>query len=432
MNMTSYEATLRYLYNQLPMFQRVGKRAFKGKLTNTRALCAALGDPQQQFKSVHIAGTNGKGSTTHLLAGLYQTAGYRVGVYTSPHYRDFRERIKINGQYISEQEVVDFVEQYRPLFEEIQPSFFEMTVAMAFDHFRRHAVDLAVVETGLGGRLDSTNVLLPLLSVITNIGYDHQAQLGDTLEAIAGEKAGIIKPQTPVVIGETHPETQAVFMAKAQANEAELVFADQVLTVTHQSTTLRGATYQVQSSVYPLQLDQLELGLAGPHQQQNLCTALASTQLLKAQGFDLTEDQIRTALRDVAQRTGMMGRWQILAEAPLTIADSSHNQPGWEHTVQALAQYPVQQWHVVLGTVRNKDINYLWNLLPPEALYYFCKADLPRGLPAEELLAQAQAAGYQGQAYSSVSAAYQAAQHAAQPEDGIFIGGSIFVVAEII
>ncbi|MFK7797819.1 MAG: folylpolyglutamate synthase/dihydrofolate synthase family protein [Aureispira sp.] len=427
-----YNATLAYLYDQLPMFQRVGKYAFKKTLDNIQALCAALNHPQQQFKSVHIAGTNGKGSTTHILAAILQTAGYRVGVYSSPHYKDFRERVKINGVYIEQQEVVNFVAQNKPLFEQLQPSFFEMTVAMAFDHFARHQVDIALIETGLGGRLDSTNVVAPLLSVITNIGYDHQAQLGHTLALIAGEKAGIIKPNTPVIIGETHPETTEVFVNKAQQEQAPIVFADQVLQLQLKKQQPQHCVYQVASKDYDLNFEALALDLQGSYQIHNLRTALLAAICLRDLGYSATHQQIKKACTQVQAISGLMGRWQVLGQAPLILCDSAHNVDGLRYVSKALADLPAEQLHIVFGTVSDKDWSKLWGLLPQQAQYYFCKANIPRGLNAQKLQQQAVQHQLHGTAYASVQAAFEAAKAQAQENDVIFVGGSIFVVAEVL
>ena len=428
----NYQATLDYLYEQLPMFQRVGKYAFKKTLDNIEALCAALGNPEQQFKSVHIAGTNGKGSTTHILAAILQTAGYKVGVYTSPHYKDFRERIKINGEYISQQEVVDFVAQNKPQFEALQPSFFEMTVAMAFEHFARHEVDIALVETGLGGRLDSTNVLLPVLSIITNIGYDHQEQLGHTLELIAGEKAGIIKKNTPVIIGESHEETSPVFLNKAHQEQATLVFADQVVQIALLEQQAGHNLYQVASEKFAFDFPALALDLKGNYQLHNLRTALLGAVWLRELGFPNTDQDIQEACAQVQAISGLMGRWQVLGEQPLIICDSAHNVEGLTYVVEALGQLEYQQLHLVFGTVQDKDWTKLWALLPQEAQYYFCKAAIPRGLDAAVLRDRAAQHQLYGEAYPSVQAALEAAQQQAQKEDVIFVGGSIFVVAEVL
>ncbi|MGH1334555.1 MAG: bifunctional folylpolyglutamate synthase/dihydrofolate synthase [Aureispira sp.] len=427
-----YKATLAYLYDQLPMFQRVGKYAFKKTLDNIQALCAALGHPEQGFKSVHIAGTNGKGSTTHILAAMLQTAGYQVGVYSSPHYKDFRERVKINGAYISEQEVVDFIAQNKPLFEELQPSFFEMTVALAFDHFNRHQVDIALIETGLGGRLDSTNVLSPLLSIITNIGYDHEAQLGSTLPLIAGEKAGIIKKNTPVIIGETHEATTPVFINKATQEQAPIIFADQVVDIQLVEQQSTQNTYQVSSTFYPLNFPALSLDLQGSYQIHNLRTALLAAVTLRELGYPNTNQHLQDACANVQKISGLMGRWQVLSPSPLTLCDSAHNVDGLRYVMTALKQLKAPQLHVVFGTVKDKDWTKLWDLLPKEAQYYFCKANIPRGLDAQELQQRAAAEQLQGEAYPSVQMAFQAAQQQAHEKDVIFVGGSIFVVAEVL
>lgn len=427
-----YNATLTYLFEQLPMFQRVGKYAFKKTLDNIEALCSALGNPEKGFKSVHIAGTNGKGSTTHILAAILQTAGYKVGVYSSPHYKDFRERVKINGEYISEQEVVDFVAQYQPLFEDLKPSFFEMTVAMAFDHFNRHEVDIALVETGLGGRLDSTNVLLPLLSIITNIGYDHEAQLGNTLALIASEKAGIIKANTPVIIGERHSETTPVFLEKAAQEKAAIVFVDQVVQAKLLTENPTHNIYQVESISYDLNFQALLFDLKGSYQIHNLKTALLATILLRDLGYPSTNQDVITACAHVQKISGLLGRWQVLGKAPLILCDSAHNVDGLTYVMEALKELNTPQLHLVFGTVSDKDWSKLWGLLPANALYYFCKADIPRGLDAVQLQQQAQVQGLEGMAYPSVQAAYAAAQAKASAQDVIFVGGSIFVVAEVL
>jgi dihydrofolate synthase/folylpolyglutamate synthase len=428
----NYDAALTYLYEQLPMFQRVGKRAFKKTLDNIKALCAALGHPEQGFKSVHIAGTNGKGSTTHILAAMLQKAGYQVGVYSSPHYKDFRERIKINGVYIQQQEVVDFVMQYKDLFESLAPSFFEMTVAMAFDHFHRHQVDIAIVETGLGGRLDSTNILQPLLSVITNIGFDHEEQLGSTLPLIAGEKAGIIKTNTPVVIGESHPETTPVFLEKATTQQAPLIFAEEVLSVELIEEQATQHIYRVQSAAYGLHFSRLALDLQGNYQQYNLKTALVAAALLRDLGFSIRDQDLLDACANVQGISGLMGRWQVLHQEPLTLCDSAHNVDGLRYVVQALRRLEAEQLHLVFGTVSDKDWSKLWKILPPEARYYFCKANIPRGLDASILQERAAQHDLQGIAYPSVQAALAAARANAGKEDVVFVGGSIFVVAEVL
>ncbi len=429
----NYQQTINYLFSQLPMFQRVGPQAFKKDLGNIVALCKHLKAPQNGFKSVHIAGTNGKGSTAHILAAILQTAGYKVGLYTSPHYRDFRERIKINGAFISEQRVIDFVAENKAFFEELKPSFFEMTVAMAFDHFRNEAVDIAVIETGLGGRLDSTNIIRPLLSIITNIGMDHEAMLGNTLPLIAAEKAGIIKKQVPVIIGEMQPETTAVFIAKAQKEQSTITFADQNIQAELQNKSNSQAIYNISSTSYKmLNIKELALDLVGNYQQHNLKNALLASQFLAKDGFVITEKAIRQACANVQQISKILGRWQVLAKQPLTICDSGHNKDGLLYVKNALEKLNKRQLHIVFGTVNDKNLDNIFPLLPKTAAYYFCKANIPRGLDAQQLQDAAQKYHLKGNYYHSVQAAFQAAQQAATEEDCIFVGGSIFVVAEVV
>lgn len=429
----NYQETIQYLFSQLPMFQRVGKQAFKKDLGNITALCEHLGAPQNNFKSIHIAGTNGKGSTAHIVAAILQSAGYKVGLYSSPHYRDFRERIKINGAYIAEEAVVNFVANHKSYFETVRPSFFEMTVAMAFDYFSQEQVDIAVIETGLGGRLDSTNIITPLLSIITNIGFDHEAMLGNTLPLIAGEKAGIIKHQVPVIIGETHPETAPVFQNKATQEKAPISFVDQDIELTTTAKTPFQVTYTVQSKTYPeLNIDQLQFDLTGNYQHHNLKNALVASQLLNQMGFTISEKHLKTACANVQGISKLLGRWQIIQQTPLTICDSGHNEHGLKYVVQALQQLDKKQLHIVFGTVKDKDLSKVLPLLPKDAQYYFCKANIPRGMDASLLLETAQNYQLNGKAFSSVPAAFKAAQEQAQNEDCIFVGGSIFVVAEVI
>lgn len=430
----NYGETLDYLFSQLPMYQRIGEPALKKGLGNIQALCSALGQPQNAYPCIHIAGTNGKGSVTHLIAAVLQASGLSVGVYVSPHYKDFRERIKINGVYISETEVVDFVRLHRPEFERIQPSFFEMTVAMAFEHFSRHRVDVAVIETGLGGRLDSTNIITPLLSVITNIDYDHMALLGNTLPEIAFEKAGIIKPGVPVVVGEEREATRAVFEGKAAQEGSELVFASGRLRARLLERNLYGARYAVyEIADDTLLYDDLELGLAGGYQQANLLTTLQALHVLRDRHYPgLNEQHLRTGLREVKRLTAMMGRWEVLQEKPLVIADSAHNPHGFKSVLVDLAALPHRQLHLVLGVVRDKDTAALFELLPKDALYYCCAPNIPRALPAEDLQAAALSKGFQARSFSSVRAALQAAIDAARDEDLIYVGGSIFVLGEVL
>jgi len=426
----TYQQTLDYLYKQLPMYQRVGAAAFKKDLTNITELCATMGQPQERFPSLHIAGTNGKGSTAHMLAAVLQAGGRRVGLYTSPHYRDFRERIKISGEYISEAAVVDFVARSRAAFERSRPSFFEISVAMAFDYFARQAVDVAVIETGLGGRLDSTNVLLPKLSIITNISYDHMQFLGDTLPQIAGEKAGIIKAGVPVVIGETQPETRPVFDARAAAMQAPIIYADQHYRVEKCRDSLTDMTVNVFHEGRP-NLRELEVGVAGPYQERNLQTVLQAVEWLPA-GYAVTEAELRRGLADLRALTAFIGRWQVIGEAPLILCDSAHNEGGLQLVMERLQQLDYPRLHMVIGAVNDKKLDTLLSLMPKAATYYFARPDIPRGLDAAELQGQAAAYGLQGDTYPSVPAALEAAKQAAAPDDLIFIGGSTFVVAEVV
>ncbi len=429
----TYQETLNYLYTQLPMYQREGTVAFKKDLTNIIALCAHLQQPHTKFKSVHIAGTNGKGSTSHIIAAFLQTAGYKVGLYTSPHYKDFRERIKINGKYIPEKNVIEFVAKNKIFFEQQKPSFFEMTVAMAFEYFANEKVDIAIIETGLGGRLDSTNIIQPLFSLITNIGMDHQAMLGDTIELIAGEKAGIIKHKTPVIIGESHPESEPVFNKKAFEEEAAITFADMRVQIEQISSNAQSAIYQIKSDMYPeLNFDFLDTDLVGNYQKHNLRNALMAWLFLQAKGFEIEAKHIRAACLNIRGISNLIGRWQSLGEHPTIIADSAHNEDGLKYVIDALNQIQKDKLHIVLGVVNDKDLSKILPKLPTDAIYYFCKANIPRGLPANELMQEAFKHNLNGNYYESVNTAFEAAKKEASPNDCIFIGGSIFTVAEVV
>ncbi|HRI27318.1 MAG TPA: folylpolyglutamate synthase/dihydrofolate synthase family protein [Chitinophagales bacterium] len=430
----NYAQTLEYLFSQLPMYQRVGISAYKKDLTNITRLCEVLDNPQLSFPTIHIAGTNGKGSVSHALAAVLQQAGYKTGLYISPHYRDFRERIKINGRYITKKAVTHFVKAYKYHFEQIEPSFFEMTVAMAFWYFAQQKVDIAVIETGLGGRLDSTNIITPLLSVITNISYDHMNVLGDTLAQIAAEKAGIIKPNVPAVIGETHPETEPIFTNKAAQTNSPLYFAQAHLYL--EPITL--SPIQTMVNVYgrpdnqPI-FTQLQSDLAGNYQLHNLLTTIQATELLPQLGLKINRTIVRKALGKVKTLTRLIGRWQVLQDKnPLIIADSAHNESGIRYATQQLAQIPHKHLHIVLGVVNDKDLNRILPLLPTHATYYFCKANVPRGLPAPTLKEQAATFNLIGNCYGSVQEALQMATQNAKPNDLVFVGGSVFVVAEVI
>ncbi|QKJ29722.1 bifunctional folylpolyglutamate synthase/dihydrofolate synthase [Mucilaginibacter mali] len=431
-----YKQTLDYLFSQLPMFSRTGASAMTKDLSNTIALCKLLDGPQDKFKSVHVGGTNGKGSTSHMLAAILQTAGYKTGLYTSPHLRDFRERIRINGQMISEQAVIDFVADHRVDFETIRPSFFEMTVGLAFDIFAKEKVDIAIVEVGLGGRLDSTNVITPLLSVITNIGWDHMNLLGDTLPLIAGEKAGIIKPDIPAIIGEYQSEVAEVFTLKAYEEKSKLTFASEEWDVEVKGERLKakddgmldvGIKHYTGFRTLDLQLD-----LTGIYQLKNLKTVLTAIDELRLQGFHISDEHIKTALKQVRTLTGLNGRWQTLSHDPLTICDTGHNPEGIAEVLKNIAATPHEHLHFVLGMVNDKDITKVLRMLPTDATYYFCRPDIPRGLDANELQGKAMEAELLGEAYPSVMAALIAARFAAQLDDLIFAGGSTFVVAEIV
>lgn len=413
------------------MYQRQGDSAFKKDLTNTLALLELANNPHTKIKTIHIAGTNGKGSTSHLIAAGLQAQGYKVGLYTSPHYKDFRERIKINGDYISIQYIKDFTNTYYQSFYDIKPSFFEMTVALAFTYFADQKVDFAVIETGLGGRLDSTNVITPLLSVITNISYDHQNLLGNTLGEIAGEKAGIIKNNVPVVIGETQNEITPIFTKKTKEMNANIHFADQSTRIELIDNSLDTYTTCNVFIHDVLWIPNLRTEISGPFQIKNLMTSLYSLYLLKdVVGIDI--EKIRSFFIHFKSKTKYQGRWQVLGNNPLIIADSAHNEAGIELVISELKKYIDRKWHFVIGFVNDKDIDKIITQFPKNATYYFAKANIPRGLDAESLCQKFTAFGYVGKPYISVKKAFASAKKVAKKEDLIFVGGSIFVVAEII
>ncbi|KAA5547736.1 bifunctional folylpolyglutamate synthase/dihydrofolate synthase [Adhaeribacter rhizoryzae] len=425
----TYQECLTYLYEQLPMFQQVGSSALTKNLDNTIALCQAVGNPQNNFPCVHIAGTNGKGSSSNMLAAVLQSAGYRVGLYTSPHLKEFTERIKVNGADIPADYLIKFVEENIPLFEKIKPSFFEMTVALAFKYFADVQVDIAVVEVGLGGRLDSTNIITPLVSLITNISLDHQNILGNDLAVIAAEKAGIIKKNIPAVISKTQPEIADVFTKKAEAEAAPLHFADQEIAIEPLQIELSRQYFRVKQNnnlLYP----NLELGLAGNYQIFNLPGVIKTIQILSEKGFLISEAALKEGLANVNQITGFKGRWQVVSHEPLTICDTGHNEDGIKQIIQQLKSLKRPAVHMVFGVVKDKDVTKILELLPPEYNYYFCQAHLPRALPAPELALMAREIGLTGEAYPDVNLAYEAAKRVAAPADVIFIGGSTFVVAE--
>lgn len=405
----TYTETLHWMFEQLPMYQRQGQSAFKKDLTNTLALAKTLGNPEQKFKSIHVAGTNGKGSVSHMLASVLQTAGYKVGLYTSPHLKDFRERIKINDEQISKANVIEFISEHKAFLEAQKLSFFEMTVGMAFDYFASQNIDIAIVEVGMGGRLDSTNIITPLLSVITNIGFDHTAFLGNTLDLIAGEKAGIIKKNIPVVIGETLPETKPVFTKKAEAENATLFFAEEL------------------NSPLP------KCDLMGNYQKYNLKTCLKALEVLNTiDEYKITKAQIKKGLAEVKLNTKLRGRWEILGEAPKIIADTAHNKEGLSLVLEQVFEEKYKDLHIVLGFVNDKDLDTILPLFPATAKYYFSKPDVPRGLEATELYYKAKAFSLYGKAFTTIDNALKAAQRDAQKEDLIYVGGSTFTVAEIL
>ncbi|MGV3546748.1 MAG: bifunctional folylpolyglutamate synthase/dihydrofolate synthase [Pedobacter sp.] len=427
----TYLQTVDYLYSRLPMFTRVGASAFKKDLDNTIALCNALGNPQNKYKTIHIGGTNGKGSTSHMLAAILQNAGYKTGLYTSPHLKDFRERIRVNGKMVAKKFVIDFVRQQEQLISEIEPSFFEVTVGMAFSYFEQAQVDVAVIEVGLGGRLDSTNIILPDLSVITNISLDHTNMLGNTFGEIAFEKAGIIKQNTPIVIGERHPETDPVFIKKAKEQNANLVFAEDELSANHISKLANTLKLDI------LQKDQvllkgLQLDLTGTYQLKNILTVIDAVKELRKIGYQIPNEAIYQALKNVKKLTGLQGRWQTLAKKPLIICDTGHNKAGINEVIQNISQTPHQNLHMVIGMVKDKDISAVLALLPKNANYYFCQPNLERALSVKELAEQASNFNLKGKTFNTVEEALAAAKNQAKDDDLIFVGGSTFVVAEII
>lgn len=403
-----YQQTLDYLFSQLPVYQRIGAAAYKIDLNNTVQLCQFLDNPQNKFKSIHVAGTNGKGSTSHMIASVLQEAGYNVGLYTSPHLKDFRERIKINGAMISEEEVISFVENYKTLFEEKQLSFFEWTVGLAFYYFAHQKVDIAIIETGLGGRLDSTNVITPLLSVITNISIDHTQFLGTTIQEIAYEKAGIIKQNVPVIIGETQSEIEEVFIDKAKEKQSPIIFADQEV------------------------IQEYDSDLKGEYQIKNIKTCVATILTLNQVGWKISEENIKSGLLNSVKNTQLLGRWQILSEKPLIICDTGHNEDGIKEIVKQMGKMSYNTLHFVFGAVNDKSLDKVLSLLPKKAQYYFCQAKIPRAMDVDELIKFAKKFDLVGNRYKSVNYAIEQAKANALPNDLIFVGGSTFVVAEVV
>ena len=404
----NYLDTVNWMFSQLPMYQNKGKVAFKKDLTNTLALAKHLNHPEKKFKSIHVAGTNGKGSTSHMIASVLQQAGYNVGLYTSPHLKDFRERIKVNGNVVSKQFITQFIKRNKAFLEQHQLSFFEMTVGMTFDYFAKQKVDIAVIEVGLGGRLDSTNIISPEVSVITNIGLDHTQFLGDTLELIAHEKAGVIKPNVPVVIGETQKITQPIFRSIAKENNSPIYFADQIIKKLYESD------------------------LKGSYQVNNIKTVAQTLTVLQSLGFNTSEKQIIKGLKNVVKNTGLLGRWQTLQYGPKIICDTAHNKEGLTYVMQQLANENFSKLHMVIGMVNDKNVDTIVELFPKNATYYFCKPNIPRGLDVTILKKRFTKKGYKGKVYQSVNEALEFAKKQAKNDDLIYVGGSTFVVAEII
>ena len=405
----NYKKTVDWMFNQLPMYQNIGKSAYKEDLTNTILLAKYLGNPERNLNCIHVAGTNGKGSSSHMLASILQESGYKVGLYTSPHLKDYRERIKINGKEISEKFVVDFISKHKKFFEENELSFFEMTVGLAFDYFEKSTIDIAIIEVGMGGRLDSTNIITPLISVITNIGLDHTQFLGDTLSLVANEKAGIIKRDIPVVIGEYVNETKPVFISKANECKSEIYFASDLV-----------------KEIYPSEL-------LGDYQISNIKTVIQTIRVFQSQNkFKVSEENIKNGLLHVIKNTGLQGRWQQLLENPLVICDTAHNKHGLEIVLKQIQKQKFEQLHFVFGVVNDKDLDSILSLFPKNAKYYFCKPNIPRGLEPGILRDKCHEYQLYGQVFESVSGAYANAVKTANTNDMIFIGGSTFVVAEIL
>jgi dihydrofolate synthase / folylpolyglutamate synthase len=425
----SYKDTLEFLYHSLPMFERLGPKAFKKDLTNIIELCSVLGNPQDKFKSIHIAGTNGKGSVSHILSSILIEAGYKTGLYISPHYKDYRERIRVNGNFISKKFIVDFVDRIRPHIDRIKPSFFEITVAMAFEYFAKKKIQIAVIETGLGGRLDSTNIITPLLSIITNISFDHQNMLGNTLVEIAGEKAGIMKPGIPCLLGEYQRPTAQVFISRAAALSIPIYFANK------KSTTKRlsPVAFEYHESGREKQAISIHTNPMGPYQEKNINTAINAIKLLnQSPSFAISISSIKSGLKKLNKNAPLIGRWQILGKKPLILADAAHNLSGIHLLFKAIKELKVNKVHCVFGTVKDKDILPVLAILPKSILYYFVKADLPRAMDDQELLKKATEKGLSGIACGSVQQGYQMAKSLASKNDLVLITGSIFVVGEII
>ena len=430
----TYQQTLDYLVTKLPLFSKIGAAAYKKDITNTVLLCEAADNPQNKIKTIHVAGTNGKGSTSHMLAAIFQQCGYKTGLYTSPHLKDFRERIKVNGEMIEEDFIVSFVGKIKSVSEEINPSFFELTVVMALQYFQELKTDIAIIETGLGGRLDSTNVITPELSIITNIGYDHMNILGDTLEKIAFEKAGIIKPNVPVVIGESNPQTKNIFLEKAKQCNAEIVFAEEVFNIT--DSVLKNNELQVEvSQTNPdsnrEKKEKYILDLNGIYQQKNLLTVLASIDELHKLGYNLEKQNIKSALASVKKITGLHGRWDVIKQHPMIALDVAHNEDGIKQLLHQISLCKYKDLHIIFGIVKDKDADKILSLLLKNATYYFTRSQIPRALPEDELAEKAKAFELHGKKFSEVNEALKAAMAISSKEDLIVVCGSVFLVGEV-
>jgi dihydrofolate synthase/folylpolyglutamate synthase len=426
----NYKASVEYLYSKLPMFSKTGMAALKMDLANTLTICSHLNNPETRFKSIHVAGTNGKGSVSHMLASILQEQGYKTGLYTSPHLEDFRERIKVNGEMIPEAAVIDFTQRITPLIEEIGPSFFEVTVGMAFEYFAQQEVDIAVIETGLGGRLDSTNVIQPIISVITNISYDHVQILGDTLDKIAAEKAGIIKTNTPVVIGKTQPETQRVFEQKALSENASIYFADQIWSssiIEDHPTTLSIQLTQTNNSRQLI----YHSPLAGSYQQENIITVRTTIDLLRQLSLQIDEPSIQNGIKNVILNTGLHGRWETISRSPLIILDVAHNADGVKKMLEQLKRFNFRNLYLIVGISADKDVNEVLSLLPKHAQYAFTRAHLPRALDPVQLKEMAVNHQLNGECFENVNDAIQHFKEKANKEDLMLVCGSIFVVGEV-
>ncbi|HPL04934.1 MAG TPA: folylpolyglutamate synthase/dihydrofolate synthase family protein [Bacteroidales bacterium] len=427
----NYQEVIEFMFNSLPMYQRVGAAAYKANLDNTLAFDKITGSPHKKYKTIHIAGTNGKGSVSHSLASILQEAGYKTGLYTSPHLTDYRERIRVNGKKIEESFITEFINSHKNFIKNVKPSFFEMSVALAFKYFELQQVEVAVIEVGMGGRLDSTNIILPELSVITNIGLDHTQFLGNSLAEIAGEKAGIIKQNIPVVIGERQKETEEVFLKKAKEKNSKISFASDNYACKILNSNLKYSNFEVEKKTSDKSYT-LNFNLSGKYQEKNLATILETVDNLRNQGFCISDENLKQGLENLIKNTGFHGRWETLNAEPLTICDTGHNKEGLSYTIEQLLSLEFKKLRFVLGFVNDKNVDEVLKLFPKNAEYYFCKAQIPRALDEKILLEKANLVSINGKSFENVSSAYHAAKKDADKNDVIFIGGSTFVVADLL